>query len=47
MNADEQDQFRLTTCYAADRCQGDLGCPHPPGCLTRDDDGEPWWLISL
>lgn len=37
----DEDRYRLTTCYVAGRCQGDLGCPrwaachHAPG---EDDD---------
>lgn len=26
------DRFILTACYAADRCQHDLGCPFLEGC---------------
>lgn len=26
------DAFMLTTCYAAGRCQADLGCPGTYGC---------------
>lgn len=47
--APDDDAYRLTACYAAGRCQGDLGCPRPPGrhCLLRPDDDyddalEPW-----
>jgi hypothetical protein len=31
------DVYRLTTCYAAGHCQGDLSCPGVIGCYRRPD----------
>lgn len=28
----DQGAFLATACYAASRCQWDLGCPYRPGC---------------
>jgi len=40
--AGDWDKFMLTACYAADRCQGDLGCPFSGTCSRwsgcPDDD---------
>ena len=45
----DEDRYRLTSCYAAGRCQGDLGCPRWLYCyrspyLDEDDgyDDEGW-----
>lgn len=45
---EDWDALRLTTCYAADRCQGDLGCPFLVSCQSAgaepddDYDDERW-----
>ena len=34
----DQGAFLATTCFAAGKCQWDLGCPYRPGCHSSGID---------